>query len=421
MIFNDEVIGSFQIRSGKIDAYSESDVDVVKRIADQVAGALANSLSREQIRLQAAALESADNAIIIATPEGIIEWSNSAFTRLRGWTSQEAVGQHTSILKSADPGQQPVDEEIWGTIRQGRPWSGPHINRKNDGTEFPEELTVTPVFGQDGEISHFIGIKQDITERLASEEQAANTIRIESENSELQRLAAARSEFLSTISHELRTPLTTVSAFADILFNSQSENLTSRQREHLGLIRKSSSQLAALINDLLDVSQADSGRLFMNKEHFGVAAMVDEVVDVSHILLTERDQALSLKNAHGSLELHADRSRVIQILTNLLTNASKYSARGSKTKLDVAVEDTRVKFTVIDKGRGISHVDQPMIFSPFFRGSNRESAETAGSGLGLSVVKSLVDLHDGDLAVVSEVGSGTSITVSFPGVVSASQ
>jgi len=319
-------------------------------------------------------------------------------------------------MRSADPSERPINDAIWAALRQGRSWSGTHKNRKKDGTEYPEEITITPVFSPGGEIIHFIGIKQDITERVRAEQQLEGAIRIESENRELQRVAAARSEFLSTVSHELRTPLTSVSAFTDILFNSNSENLTDRQKTHLGLIRKSSNQLASLIDDLLDVSQADSGRLVKRTERFGLREMVDEVADLTRVLLAERQQSLDLTNPDSPLDLLADRLRVIQILTNLLTNASKFSDRGSTVGLHVEVDDGHVTFTVSDRGPGISKSDRSMMFSPFYRGSGPETAETVGSGLGLSVVQSLVDLHDGTIAVESRKGKGTSIRVRLPGV-----
>ena len=418
LISNDETVGVMQFRSTSPEAFSEVEVDNSQRLADQIAGALANSLANERIRLQTTALESADNAIFISTPQGIIEWTNSAFSRLSGWASNEVIGLPTSIMKSTDPQNWGQDVKIWSALDSGKSWSGIHINRQKDGSEYPEELTVTPVLNQDGNVTHIIGIKKDITERLLSEEAHENSLRIESENRELQRLAGARSEFLSTVSHELRTPLTTVSAFADILFNSKSENLTERQRKHIELIRKSSTQLGVLIDDLLYISQADTGHLVLNKAVFNVADMIDEVAGSTAVLFTHREQNFKIKNKVKNHGLLGDRSRVIQILTNLFTNASKFSDEGSTINFQVDIKREQIAFTVKDRGSGISKSDQAMMFSPFFRGTSDRSSQPDGRGLGLAVVRSLVDLHDGSIVVNSKSGKGTEITVTLPGVTS---
>jgi len=419
LMSNDLVVGALQLRSFQENAYSKSDLEIATRLADYVAGALANSLANEQVKLQAAALEAADQAIVITSPTGMIEWVNGAFTELTGWKSSEILGSHTSVLKSADPENWHQDEEIWEALNSGKSWSGEHINRKKDGTEFTEDLTVTPVVGSDGETTHIIGIKNDITDRLRAEEERKIAAKVESENRELQRVAAARSEFLSTVSHELRTPLTTVSAFADILYNSRSENLTDRQRTHLTLIRKSSTQLSSLINDLLDISQADSGRLALEKSEFEIQPMVEEIRDSFGVLLATRDQTLDTAiNVEPGDNINADRSRIIQVVTNLLSNACKFSPEGSSIRLSAAIQNNQLAISVDDDGMGISKSDQRMMFSPFFRGNNNKEFEPDGRGLGLAVVHSIVDLHDGTITVDSKYRKGTSITVSIPGVIS---
>jgi PAS domain S-box-containing protein len=420
LISSDSIIGVLQLRSSSLAAFNKTEVDTTQRVADQIVGALAKSVADERLHLQAAALESADNAMLITRPSGTIEWVNSAFTRLSGWNPSEIIGQQTTTLKSASPTNWGQDQRINEALASGRSWAGVRIGRKRDGTEYPEETTVTPVLGQNGDVTHVIAIKRDISDRLIAEEAHENSLRIESENRELQRIAAARSEFLSTVSHELRTPLTTVSAFADILFNSKSENLTDRQRTHLGLIRKSSTQLSSLIDDLLDVSQADSGRVALDKKSFPIDDMVNEVSDTSRVLLATREQLLETTLETNSLSLAADRSRVIQIVTNLLTNASKFSKDGSTIKLIATVKDEQLQITVADQGSGISKTDQAMMFSPFFRGDSQKFAQPDGRGLGLAVVRSLVDLHDGTITVDSKYRKGTSITVTLPDVTSTS-
>ena len=139
LISNDEIVGVLQFRSASHQAFTEVEIENSQRLADQIAGALANSLANEQIRLQATALESADNAIVISSPQGTIEWVNSAFTRLTGWTSAQVIGQHSSIMKSADPANWHQDEVIWAALDNGKSWSGVHINKKRTTQNTPKK------------------------------------------------------------------------------------------------------------------------------------------------------------------------------------------------------------------------------------------------------------------------------------------
>ncbi len=416
LISNDLVVGVVQLRSVRVDAFSDSDIEVVTRIAAQIAGALAINLASEQVVLQAAALAAADNAIVITSADGKIMWGNDALAHHTGWPIAELIGQYPNIWSSDDPSQFPIEEGLQDAIQAGKGWKGDHLNKRKDGTEFYEQLTITPVYDHAKILTHFVGIKQDITERILSEERRQRVAQVESENRELQGAAATRNEFLSTVSHELRTPLTTVSAFADILFNSRSENLTDRQRQHIELIRKSSRHLTELIDDLLSVTQTDSGQMILKMTEFDLSALLAEIVDSSNVWLTDRNQKLLLDDETANRGITADRTRLIQILSNLITNASKYSDQGEDITLSAKLSGDICEFSVSDQGIGISDNDQKLMFDAFFRGGQSLNKPGVGSGLGLTVVRSLVDLHDGAITVESQPGEGTNVTVSIPRV-----
>ncbi|MBC8453136.1 MAG: GAF domain-containing protein [Chloroflexi bacterium] len=416
LVAHDEIIGLVQVRSDSSDAFSNRDLTYVSRISEQLSGAFATSLSNAQIKLQTAALEAAENAIVIADEDRVIEWVNPAFSNLTGWSFEEIVGQRTSVLWTPSEERIAQDEELQSAMLEKVAWHGRQLNRKKDGTEYTESVVMTPVLDDHENVVHIIAIKQDITDQIKAEEAHEREVQIDARNRELQRLADSRSEFLSTVSHELRTPLTIVSSFADILFNVRSENLTEEQLKYIGLIRKSSGQLAVMINDLIDVSQADTGRLFMRKGRFNLAELIDEVSDSFQLILANNDQTLEVANINPDAMIDADRPRVTQILTNLLTNASRFSANGTAIELSASVELDRAMLVVKDQGHGISESEQTMIFSPFFRGSNVDPDEEVGVGLGLSLVKGLVLQHDGEITIDSEPGVGTTATVSLPGV-----
>ncbi len=414
LVSDDKVVGTLQLRSSKPNAYTQLDIDVVSRIASQISGALAISLASEQILLQATALDSADDAVVITSFDGKIIWGNDALAKHTGWPLDQLIGLYPNIWSSDDPAEEEIEADLQANIRVGEGWKGEHLNKRKDGTEFYEQLTVTPVRDQNGDVTHFVGIKRDITERIRSEEQKQRVAQIESENRELQQIASARNEFLSTVSHELRTPLTAVSAFADLLFNSRSENLTERQRDHIEVVRRSSSHLASLIDDLLDISQADSGRMFLRKSEFEVSALVAELVESNSVLISDKNQKITLDDRSTGEKIYADRTRVIQILSNLIVNASKYSDDGDSILMTAETDDENIVFRITDYGTGVSQADQELMFNAFYRGKNDQDSGEDGSGLGLAVVRALVDLHDGSIFVDSEQGEGTTITVSIP-------
>jgi len=416
LIAQDQIIGHVQVRSDSSDAFKESDLTYLGRVAEQLSGAFATSLSAAQVRLQTAALEAAEHAIVISDSELIVEWVNPAFVKLTGWTLEEIIGHPTKIFWSSSPDREAKDLEIRDALANKTSWSGQQLNRKKDGTEYTESVVVTPVLDSDEQLIHVIAIKQDISDQVEAESIRARKAQIDAHNEGLQKLADSRSEFLSAVSHELRTPLTVVSAFADILFNVRSENLSDEQLKHVNLIRKSSAQLTEMINDLIDVSQADSGRLFIRKAPFNLSELIDELTDSFKVVLAADNQTLEVDNVDHSFFLDADRSRIIQILANLITNASKYSPAGSTIELGVAVEADHAILTVKDHGYGISKSDLGLVFSPFFRGSNELSDDEVGVGLGLSLVKGLVLQHDGNISIDSEPGIGTTATFKLPGV-----
>lgn len=244
----------------------------------------------------------------------------------------------------------------------------------------------------------------------------AETERLESESRsrELESLNEQRTDFLSTVSHELKTPLTSLLAFADILAKNLDSNLSSRQVQHIDVMRRSARRLDVLINDLVDVSQLEGGTLSVVKAPFSVEDLVDEIRVAFIPILEAKDQSSSFARTAADTVILADRDRIAQLLTNLVSNASKYSEDGTNIDVAIAGDDDMLVLSVIDAGIGMDSTVLENIFTPFFRSSDEFTQAQVGTGLGLAIVKNIVELHGGTISATSEPGVGSTIRVELP-------
>ncbi|MCH7740366.1 MAG: GAF domain-containing protein [Chloroflexi bacterium] len=247
-------------------------------------------------------------------------------------------------------------------------------------------------------------------------EQAIRLAQIEAEAGELIRMNRLKSKFLSTVSHELRTPLTAMLAFTDILSRNRARNLTDSQLGQLDVIRKSGRRLNLLIEDLLDVSRIDMDQLNLEVYEFSWKDALRDITSSFAPLLDAKHQSLHLDSSSPDIWIRADRGRIVQVVSNLLTNASKYSPDGATIRLRWNCDGESLLFDVQDDGIGIAESDQQQLFTPFFRVDNEATRSQPGTGLGLVIVKSIIELHGGTIDVSSELGRGTTFSVRFPGV-----
>jgi CheY-like chemotaxis protein/anti-sigma regulatory factor (Ser/Thr protein kinase) len=233
--------------------------------------------------------------------------------------------------------------------------------------------------------------------------------------SERARLERAKSEFVATASHELRSPLTSIKGFVELLERS-SDDMSDRQREFVEIILKSTDRLVELVNDLLDVARIEADHVEINRRPIDVGEVVQEVVELIRPRVEAKGQHLTSYAAPVAPPALADPGRVRQIVANLLTNAHLYTPGGGTIHIGVEPDRAWVQIVVEDSGVGMSEEEVAHIFDRFYRAGNR-SGSNPGTGLGLSIVKSLVDLHFGQITVDSEPGRGTIFRVRLPAAV----
>lgn len=230
--------------------------------------------------------------------------------------------------------------------------------------------------------------------------------------SEQARLERAKSEFVATASHELRSPLTSIKGFVELLQRSP-ENMSQRQREFVEIILKSTDRLVELVNDLLDVARIEAQQVEINRRPIDVGETVQEVAELFTPRVEQKRQHLSVQVAPTVPLALADTARVRQIVANLLTNAHLYTPEAGTIRVGVEPDRAWVQIVVQDSGVGMTRDEVARIFDRFYRAGNR-SGSNPGTGLGLSIVKSLVDLHHGEVDVESTPGRGTLFRVRLP-------
>ncbi|MFH1161207.1 MAG: PAS domain S-box protein, partial [bacterium] len=367
----------------------------------------------EKLIVQSTALNSAANSIVITDITGKIEWVNPAFTKLTGYIPEEVTGENPRTLKS---GKQDAAfyKNLWDTILAGEVWYGEMINKRKDGSEYNEEMTITPVKDENGEITRFIAIKQDITERKKFEEELSKA-KTEAEQANL-----AKSEFLSRMSHELRTPMNSILGFAQLMDMGE---LTPAHKKGVNHILKSGTHLLDLINEVLDLSRIEAGKLSLSIEPVQLRGIILETVDIVRPLAARSNVKLELINSvTNDLFVEADRLRLKQALLNLITNATKYNREGGSVTIEcsdprltshISRPTSLIRISVTDTGIGISPENLEKLFTPFKR-IDAEKTQVEGTGLGLTVVKKLMEAMYGTIGVESEEGKGSTFWIELP-------
>ncbi|MBI5496472.1 MAG: PAS domain S-box protein [Deltaproteobacteria bacterium] len=381
----------------------------------------------EQLRLQTAALEAAANAMVITDRAGVVEWANPAFAALTGHPVEALRGQSLRVLNSGKHDSAHY-RLMWSTILEGRVWQGEMVNRRRDGTLYPLHQTITPVRDASGEITHFIAVQEDITERrrlaAALEVERAHlaqrvqerTAELTASNAELARALNAKGEFLATMSHELRSPLNTILTTVEAVEAGVYGAVPDRQRPLLGNIAESGQHLLAVINDILDYSKIEAGQMVTEPEAVNVADVCEAALRLVREPARQRGLSVESQIGSGVTQVHADVRRLKQMLVNLLANAVKFTPSGGRVGLEVTAKTPGggIRFTVWDTGPGIESRDMERLFKPFVQLDSRLSRAYQGTGLGLALVARMAALHGGSVSVASTPGHGSRFTVVLP-------
>jgi signal transduction histidine kinase len=288
--------------------------------------------------------------------------------------------------------------------------------RRKDGTTFPVEISLSPVKSEKGirvtAIIRDISARRRIEERLQAV-QASYTRELELRNQEIERANRTKSEFLANMSHELRTPLHTIIGFSELLAEELKGPLNADQQRFVSHIRKDSQHLLALINEVLDLSKIEAGKLQLKREPLEFSALSDEVLASIRPRAVD-SQIQIVTGSRSPLIIDGDRLRVRQILYNLLSNAVKFTPKGGNVRVDIEPAGEFAQISVTDTGIGIPPAEQQSVFDSFHQVGATAGGIREGTGLGLPITKRLVEEHGGHIWLESEPGKGSRFTFTIP-------
>ncbi len=355
----------------------------------------------------------------------ITRWSGEA-ERVFGWTASEVLGRRIGDLRWVHEDDVEIVAELVSDMTAGRKTRNvlTNGNYRKHGTVLTCEWYNSALVGADGKLVSVLSLILDVTEREKAveelnrhtEELRLRSHELDSAVKELERASRAKDEFLASTSHELRTPLNGILGMSELMLSGIQGPLSERQIRSVKLIEEGGRHLLDLINDVLDVAKIEAGRLALKVEPCGVAEICDASAAMVRQLALRRRIELVLDVDPAAGQVTADGRRLKQILVNLLSNGVKFTPEGGRVELKVATDEARheIRLTVADTGIGIATEDLPRLFQPFTQLDARLAREHGGTGLGLTLVQRMTELHGGRVDVESAKGEGSRFTVTLP-------
>lgn len=350
-----------------------------------------------------------DYAIVMLSPLGFVTSWGMGAERIKGYKQADILGHHVSCFYTTEDIQQGKPEKALKiAVSQGR-YEDEGWRIRQDGSQFWANVVITPIYNERGLLLGFFKITRDITERREMETQLAQAKETAIHANQ------RKNQFLASISHELRTPLHTMISASGMMLEEMLGPLSEKQTEYLSLINHSGEHLLQIINDLLDVAKIEAGKFTINPHPIDLLDFIEHTRLLVEPLLDEKRQRFVLTLEDGlPLSFYGDAIRLKQVLCNLLSNANKFAPVQSVIELQCSFDNGNLIFAVRDEGPGISQPDLERILLPFEQGIDTYQGHIKGTGLGLPLAKKIIELHHGTLEIKTQVGQGSTFSVSIP-------
>jgi len=367
----------------------------------------ANKDAMEKLSMLSRAVEQNPALVVITNLAGDIEYVNPKFTDVTGYSAREVIGKNPRFLKSGNQSDE-FYRNMWQTILAGNEWTGELLNKKKNGDLYWESASISPLLNPQGEITHLVGIKEDITEKR---KMIIDLIQAKERAEQSDKLKSA---FINSISHEVRTPLSTIEGFVEMII---SPDITEENRAvYSQIIRKSSSRLVNTIANYIDISLIVSGNIEVHKTTFAINNLLEGVKSDFINECLEKNIELLIQKPSGTddLQLNTDPELLRKIWTHLVGNAVKFTSKGNVT-FGYRNSESGIEFFVSDTGIGIEKSKLQLVFDNFMQADVSQTRAYEGSGLGLSIARDLVKLLGGQISVQSVQNEGATFTFTLSG------
>ena len=390
-------------------AFNKSNVIVLEVIVNQLSLFVERKRAEEEtIRLSRAIIQS-PVSVIITDFDGTIEYINPKFTEITGYTLNEAIGQNPRVLKSNEHSKE-FYENLWDTILSGKNWKGEFHNKRKNGELYWENAIISPIVNDEGKITHFVAIKEDITEKKIMLEELI-TAKDKAEVSE-----KVKTEFLAQMSHEIRSPLNVILNFVSLIKAEMGDNVNEDIQFGFQSIDSSSKRIIRTIDLILNMTDLQAGTYEKSIRKFNAVLSLN-------MLITEYKHYASTKNIKlkqnfdfTEFNIESDEYAFTQIFGNLIDNAIKYTDQGF-VEVIAKHRNSKLIVSIVDTGIGMSKEFLPKLFSTFTQEEQGYTRSYDGNGLGMALVKRYCDLINAEISVESEKGKGTTFTVVIPNII----
>lgn len=383
----DGILKAIRIGKRRVRRYKREDIEklvTINKDTEKVKSELSNEID---IALFA---EASPIPILITDTDACIYYANPAWEKLTGYSLEEVKGENPRFLQSGKT-PQTVFNALWRSLSKGQPYiSREVVNKKKNGEEFQVHTTYFAI-QKNGKNKYFVQTLHDITRIIELEKQ--------------------KDAFIGIASHELKTPITTLYAYSQILEKRLSKIGDKKDLYILSNIMRETKRLTGLIDDLLNVTRLEAGKLAFQPEVFDINELVDQVIDdIQHTTDTHKIK----KDGKIDKDVIGDMNRVEQVLINLITNAIKYSPGKNSVLVHLSNDSKHATISVEDFGFGISKRDQKNIFQRFYRTKDKDEEQITGFGLGLYISSEIVKRHKGKIWVKSTKGKGSTFSFTLP-------
>jgi PAS domain S-box-containing protein len=377
----------------------------------------AGRLGPQRRDLLAMAVHAAGDVVEITDPHAVLQYVNPAYTETLGFSADEAIGKTPAQIVRSSAHDPSFFRQIDQTLKAGRIWKGLLISSAKDGRTVHLETTIAPVRDATGVVTHHVAVKRDISARLEAEArvQEANRQLAATRDAALD-ASRVKSQFLANMSHELRTPLNAIIGYSEMLIEEAEDDGNDANVADLAKIRTAGRHLLGIINDLLDLSKIEAGRMQLHVERFDLEASLQAVASTLAPLARDRGNEVRIAYHLDRSHVLADESRLRQVMLNLLSNANKFTDGGTVEVVARPHEPANGCYVleVRDEGIGISPELMGRLFQPFTQADATSTRKYGGTGLGLTITRRFCQMMGGDVSVASEQGKGSTFAVVLP-------